>query len=82
MEVLESAFVNEKGLARRLREKGELLEPVEGPVTPSDSASDSTEFSENADTLRAAMTSTMDTSPGRLCTISQHVQCAFYIQYY
>lgn len=28
-EVLESPFVNEKGLARRLREKGGLVEPVE-----------------------------------------------------
>ena len=32
VEVLESPFVNEKGLARRLRDKGGMVEPVEVPV--------------------------------------------------
>ena len=35
VEVLESSFVDEKGLARRLRQKGGMLEPVDIPVASS-----------------------------------------------
>ena len=44
VEILETPFVNEKGLAKRLREKGGLLEPVEVPpaTTPSSQPTGST----------------------------------------
>ena len=51
VEVLESPFVNEKGLARRLREKGGLLEPVE----VSAAASVSSQISENMDNLSVGL---------------------------
>ena len=51
VEVLESPFVNEKGLAKRLREKGRLLEPVEVPAA----ASVSSQISENMDNLSVGL---------------------------
>ena len=51
VEVLGSPFVDEKGLARRLREKGGLLEPVEVPAA----ASVSSQISENMDNLSVGL---------------------------
>ena len=59
VEALESPFVNEKGLAGRLKEKGIMIEPVNVPVA----ASESSQVSEDASTLRVGG-ATEDTFPG------------------
>ena len=59
VEVLESPFVNEKGLARRLREKGGMGEPVQVLAA----ASGLSQVSEDVDTSRVGE-ATGDISPG------------------
>ena len=59
VETLESPFVNEKGLAGRLKEKGGMVEPVNVPAA----ASGSSQVSEDASTSRVGG-ATRDTSPG------------------
>ena len=59
VEVLEAPFVNEKGLARRLREKGGLLEANEVLLA----ASVSSQVSESVDTSRIGLASA-DIAPG------------------
>ena len=59
VDVLQSPFVSEKGLAGRLSEKGGMVEPVNVPAA----ASGSSQVSEDASTSRVGGATT-DTSPG------------------
>ena len=76
IEVLESPFVNEKGLARKLREKDGLVEANEVPAA----VLISIQVSDNVDKLRVGL-ATASITPGVYLAITWHISQSLYNNY-